>query len=414
VGGVGGAWRAGVPSGSRAAAGELTMGLRVVVVDDNPHVRWDGRVHPVNATFHRFLAGILDVPGGPVSSIVHCVPLRDAASPPPTLPLDPRLEVVGTAPFDGIAGYLRGAPHLVRRNARILRPVIASADLVWIKVPASNAPLAAWLAWRAGVPRFGYVAGSARAVARGRGLGLAAQAVGLAWDLAGRVAGGRHRVVVGEDLLSGRGIVTSLVEPDEIRAVAGAPWPAIPWRLRLAWAGRLAPGKGLETLLDALAALAASEPDGHRTELVIIGDGPARADLEARGSALGVADRIHWLGYVADRATYLDALATCDLFVFPSPAEGFPKVILDAMAVGLPVVAKRSGQVGRLIEARLIEGAGDTAADVATSVRALRDADADHLRSRRDEATAFVSAHTRPAETQRLADRIGLVARRDR
>ncbi|HEY8990009.1 MAG TPA: hypothetical protein VIM39_13370, partial [Candidatus Limnocylindrales bacterium] len=154
------------------------MGIRVVIIDDNPHVRWEGRVYPVNATFHRFLAGVLDVPGAPVASIVHCVPLEQASAPPATLPLDPRLEVVGTAPFQGIGGYLRHAPGLVRRNARILRPVIASADLVWIKVPASNAPLAGWLAWRAGVPRFGYVAGSALAVARGRGLSLPARAVG--------------------------------------------------------------------------------------------------------------------------------------------------------------------------------------------------------------------------------------------
>ncbi|MEO5941427.1 MAG: glycosyltransferase, partial [Candidatus Limnocylindrales bacterium] len=302
------------------------MGIRVVVVDDNPHVSWDGRVYPVNATFHRFLAAVLDVPGGPVASIVHCVPLRAAASAPATLPLDPRLEVVGTAPFEGIEGYLRHVSQLVRRNARTLRPVIASADLVWLKVPASNAPLAAWLAWRAGVPRFGYVAGSARAVARGRRLGLGAQAVGLAYDLAGRVAGGRHRIVVGRGIVHGRGIVTSLVVPGEIRDVGDGPWPASPARLRLAWAGRVAPGKGLEVLLDALALLVADEADGRHVELVMIGDGPARASLEARAIALGVADRIEWLGYVADRKPYMKALASCDLFVFPSPAEGFPKV----------------------------------------------------------------------------------------
>ena len=218
------------------------MGLRVVVIDDNPHVSWDGLVYPVNATFHRFLAAVLDVPGAPVASIVHCLPLSPASEPPATLPLDPRLEVVATAPFDGIVGYLRHAPGMLRRNAAILRPVIASADLVWIKLPASNGPLAAWLASRAGVPRFGYVAGSALAVARGRGLGLSAQAVGFAYDLAGRLAGGRQRVVVGRGIAGGRGIVTSLVDASEIRDVEATAWPAIPWRLRLAWAGRLAPG----------------------------------------------------------------------------------------------------------------------------------------------------------------------------
>ncbi len=382
------------------------MGIRVVVVDDNPHVRWDGRVYPVNATFHRFLAGVLDVPGAPVAFIVHCVPLRDASEPPATLPLDPRLEVVGTAPFEGIGGYLRQAPALLRWNARILRPVIASADLVWIKVPASNALLAGWLAWRAGVPRFGYVAGSARAVARGRRMGLGAQAVGLAYDLAGRVAGGRRRIVVGRGIVDDSGIVTSLVEPEEIRDVSGAPWPAIPWRLRLAWAGRLAHGKGLEVLLDALAILVAGEAEGHRFELVLLGDGPARGSLEARAIQLGVADRIHWLGYIADRATYLDALGSCDLFVFPSPAEGFPKVIFDAMAVGLPVRASASGAIAALADAGLVGRlARDRPADVAAAIRRLAESPLEGVRLRQA-GHPFAQAHTRAAEASRLVARL--------
>ncbi len=381
------------------------MGIRVVVVDDNPHVHWEGRVYPINATFHRFLAGVLDVPGAPVASVVHCVPLRDASAQPATLPLDPRLEVVGTAPFEGIAGFLHRAPALLRRNTAILRPVIASADLVWIKVPASNAPLAGWLAWRARAPRFGYVAGSALAVARGRGLGVTARAVGVAYDLAGRLAAGRHRIVVGRGIVDGDGVVTSLIEPDEIRDTSGASWPAIPWRLRLAWAGRLAMGKGLEVLLDALALLVKGEEPGHRVELVIVGDGPERAALEARAARLGVGDRIHWLGYVADRSTYLDALAACDVFAFPSPAEGFPKVILDAMAVGLPVVATLVGQLQPLATKRVIEAAasGDADALAAAIVRLTGSAE---LAGRLTTAgRAFAEAHTRTAETARLVDR---------
>ena len=378
------------------------MGIRVVVIDDNPHVRWEGRVYPVNATFHRFLAGVLDVPGAPVASIVHCVPLREARAAPATLPLDPRLEVIGTAPFDGIGGFVRRAPSLVRANTAVLRPVIASADLVWIKVPASNALLAGWLAWRARVPRFGYVAGSALAVARGRGLGLPAQAVGLLYDVAGRLAGGRQRIVVGRGIVDGGGIVTSLVEPDEIRDVSDAPWPAIPWRLRLAWAGRLAQGKGLEVLIDALALLVADEKEGHRVELVILGDGPARESLEARAGRLGIGDRIHWLGYVADRATYLDALASCDLFVFPSPAEGFPKVILDAMAVGLPVLASGAGSLAEIADAGIVGRiAVERPAEVAKAVGILSASlpEGDRLRRK---GHRFAAAHTRSGEATRL------------
>jgi glycosyltransferase involved in cell wall biosynthesis len=376
------------------------MGIRVVVVDDNPHVRWEGRIYPVNATFHRFLAGILDVPGAPVASIVHCVPLEEASAQPATLALDPRLEVVGTAPFRGIGGYLRHAPGLVRRNARILRPVVASADLVWIKVPASNAMLAGWLAWRAGVPRFGYVAGSALAVAQGRGLSLPAQAMGLAYDVAGRLAGGRHRIVVGEGLVVGDGIVTSLVEPDEIRNMSEAPWPAIPWRLRLGWAGRLARGKGLEVLLDAVALLVAREEAAHRVELVLIGDGPARSSLEARAAKLGIGERIHWLGYVADRATYMDALTSCDLFVFPSPAEGFPKVILDAMAVGLPVVATPSGALADAGDRLVAVGPGDPSALARAISRLVAEPERAH--QLRAAGWTFAATHTRQAEATRL------------
>jgi glycosyltransferase involved in cell wall biosynthesis len=338
--------------------------------------------------------------------------LRAADAPPATLPLDPRLEVVGTTPFAGIQGYLRHAPAIVRRNARILRPHIASADLVWIKVPGSNGPLAGWLARRAGVPRFGYVAGSALAVARGRGMSLPSQAVGFGYDVAGRLAGGGHRIVVGADLVAGSGIVTSLVEPHEIRDAGAAPWPAIPWRLRLAWAGRLAPGKGLEVLLDALGLLVAREEAGNRVEIVIVGDGPARPSLEARAANLGIGDRIHWLGYVADRATYLDALASCDLFVFPSPAEGFPKVILDAMAVGLPVVTMPSGELRALADAGVVERLpSGRPRDVASTVSRLGGSRAAGERIRLAGAR-FISAHTKPAEAARLVTRMVTFASR--
>lgn len=388
------------------------MGIRLVVLDDNPHVTWDGRTYPVNATFHRFLAALLDIEGAPVASIVHVVPLRAADAPPGTLPLDPRIRVVGSAPFDGIAGYLRHMPAMLRANRPILRRAIADADLAWLKVPASNAPLAAALARAVGVPRFGYVAGSAAEVAAGQGRsginGVGARLVGMGYDVAGRVASiGGDRVVVGREL-DGSGIVTSLVEPGEIRDRDGAPWPAIPWRLRMAWAGRLAPGKGLEALLEALALLAAAEAPGDRVELVLLGDGPAHGALEARAAALGIGERIHWLGYVADRPTYLDALATCDVFVFPSPAEGFPKVVLDAMAVGLPVVARPSGSLAQLGPDRLerIAAEAPTAVPAAIAEAVLRlVARPERATDARSAGRAFVAAHTRQAETTRLVER---------
>lgn len=389
------------------------MGIRVAVVDDNPHLAWDGRVYPANATFHRFLVAVLEVSGPAgrplVDRIDHCVPLRPASEAPPTLPLDPRLNVVGTAPFDGIAGYLRHAPTIVRRNAATLRPMIRAADLVWLKVPASNAPLAATLARLAGVPRFGYVAGSAADVVAGQRRGglarIGAGMVGRAYDGLGRLSSiGGDRVVVGRRLAGG-GIVTSLVETAEIRSTRSRTWPHEAGHLRLAWAGRLVDGKGVDRLLSGLAIMAAAPASGAGgIRLTVIGDGPARPSLEQYAARLGVADRVEWRGFIADRVPYLDVLAAADVFVFPSPAEGFPKVVLDAMAAGLPVLATPTGALGEAIAAGAVARIPSDGAGIAATIDLLV-ADPDRALVLRRAGTELVTAHTRSAEAARLVDR---------
>jgi glycosyltransferase involved in cell wall biosynthesis len=390
------------------------VGIRLVVVDDNPHVRWQGRIYPVNATFHRFLAGLLDVPGAPVASIVHCVPLRDAETAPATLPIDERFEVVGTVPFDGIEGYLRHAPALLRANRPILRAAIADAHLVMIKVPASNAALAAALAARARVARFGWVAGSARAVAGARwagARGVIAAAIGVAYDVGGRAAMiGGYRVVVGADLVRsdgkpGVGIVASLVEPDEIRALRGDTWPATTDVVRVAWAGRVVRGKGLEALIDTTGRLASWNRPG-RIELDVLGDGPARIALETAAGSRLETSTIRWHGYVADRRAYLDILGSADVFVFPSPAEGFPKVILDAMAAGLPVLAHPAGELAPVVDAGVVGTIGSIdAASIEAALTRLVQAP-QTARGLERAGRLFVTAHTRQAEADRLVGRL--------
>jgi hypothetical protein len=380
------------------------VGIRLVVVDDNPHLAWQGRVHPANATFERFVAAVLDVPGAPVAAITSIVPLRPATAAPAGEPLDPRIAVVGSAPFDGIAGYLRNLPSMLARNRPTLRRTMADADLLWLKVPASNAALAGAIAARTDLPRFIWVAGSAAAVASARydgAAGLGARAVGTGYDLVGQLAGaGGRRLVVGEGVVDGDGIVASLVEPSELRDPGGRPWPpgseTIP--ARLAWAGRLAAGKGLEALLEAVAA------DSGLT-LDLLGDGPERARLEALAATSGAADRISFAGHIADRHAYLDRLAAADAFVFPSPAEGFPKVVLDALAIGLPVLATRAGGLEELVRADLVEPIdAPEAGAIAAAWGRLREA-GPTVAQRAHRGHAFAAQHTRPAEAARLVAR---------
>lgn len=96
---------------------------------------------------------------------------------------------------------------------------------------------------------------------------------------------------------------------------------------------RLHPQKGLAHLLHAVPQVLAHIPTAH---FLIAGTGELRAELEAQTQQLGITNQVHFLG---ERRDVPDLLAGLDLFVLPSLWEGMPNVVLEAMAVGLPVVA---------------------------------------------------------------------------
>jgi glycosyltransferase involved in cell wall biosynthesis len=100
----------------------------------------------------------------------------------------------------------------------------------------------------------------------------------------------------------------------------------------------------------------------------------------------------------------MDALASCDLFVFPSPAEGFPKVVLDAMAAGLPVVATASGELADPGRRGLIEPTAPNGAAVAAAIERLA-ALPERAVNLRNAGTTFARAHTGAAEAARLVAR---------
>ncbi len=100
---------------------------------------------------------------------------------------------------------------------------------------------------------------------------------------------------------------------------------------------RLAWKKGVRHLVDAAPRLLEAVPDAH---VVIAGDGDLRAELVAQTRALGVEGRVTFLG---TRRDPLDLLRASDVFVMPSVVEGMSNALLEAMALGLPVVATEVG-----------------------------------------------------------------------
>ena len=106
---------------------------------------------------------------------------------------------------------------------------------------------------------------------------------------------------------------------------------------------QLRPGKGVETLIDALPAAHARHPE---MQLVIVGDGPLRGALEAQAEGHGVGAAVHFLGEHANPAAVLRA---SDIFVLPSWAESFPYVILEAMSDGVPILATDVGGIAEAV-----------------------------------------------------------------
>lgn len=96
-------------------------------------------------------------------------------------------------------------------------------------------------------------------------------------------------------------------------------------------AGRLAPQKDPLTAVRAFAEL----PAGLGARLVWLGDGQLRSQLMQEISRLGVGDRVSMPGHVADITPYL---ARADLFLLTSRYEGYPAVLVEAVAAGVPVV----------------------------------------------------------------------------
>lgn len=137
----------------------------------------------------------------------------------------------------------------------------------------------------------------------------------FARDKANAIAGGKRALTIPLPALE-----------DDI----AAPLP-LPNRKTIVAAGRLVPEKGFRDLIDAFAAL--NDPVAR---LVIVGAGPAEQALRARVRWHRMDDRVRFPGYAQDIRSWLDVAR---IVVLPSHFEGYPAVLVEALAAGRPIVA---------------------------------------------------------------------------
>lgn len=142
------------------------------------------------------------------------------------------------------------------------------------------------------------------------------------------------------------------------------PWPVF------AVLGRLEPVKGQDYLLDCVALC---RDQGVEINALLIGDGPDRNALEQKVSELNLSDRVRFAGF---RRDVPQLLAGINALVIPSRWEGLPMALLEAMALGQPVIAHAVGGIADVIEQHqqgILVAAGEQSAMVAALTRLAND-----------------------------------------
>ncbi len=242
-----------------------------------------------------------------------------------------------------LAGHLAYLPAAARVAAIVEREGIERVHGAWAHFPASTA----WLAARLAHARFSMSAHAGADLYRTqaflaekvRAADFVNACVRSNADMLERLAGvpGRvHHIYHGVDL-------------ERFGASARAP-DAEPLLLSV---GRLATAKGFDVAIRALARLAARP--GGAPELVIVGDGPQRERLEALALELGVHARVTFAGTLEHDAL-LPLYRRCWVLLAPSRVlangrrDGIPNVVVEAMAMGVPVIGTDATGIGEIVE----------------------------------------------------------------
>ncbi len=231
---------------------------------------------------------------------------------------------------------------------RNLRRWLASneTDLAYVSMLKHDAYVALGEGMRKGFP----------VVLRPEGAGATGDLAWQAWGRFGKQIAAR--CLRAEAVVSiSRGVTRELIDagydPSKVVEIPnGVPVPAVSWHRRVGWraapraifVGRLAREKGLDVLLNAWPKVLSTFPTAR---LALVGDGPERLSLDAQIQRLNLTSSVTLAGPSADPT---DLLRGSDLFLLPSREEGMSVALLEAMALGLPLVTTSISGNRRLIQ----------------------------------------------------------------
>jgi glycosyltransferase involved in cell wall biosynthesis len=214
--------------------------------------------------------------------------------------------------------------------------------------PFYNGAGARWLSKRTGVPyaiEIHHIVGYPVASSCAEWFGRVLSRLCLPWDAKGcsrvrTVNQSVRNTLVSWGVPSGK---VDVVPSFYLDADVFKPDMLAPKQWDIAFCARLVANKGLDDVLEAVKLLPSAT-------LLVIGDGPLRSSFEKQAKRLGIASRVTFAGWLPSREAVVSALHAARVFVMASRSEGGPRVALEAMACGLPVVATRVGVMPEVIE----------------------------------------------------------------
>lgn len=358
--------------------------------------------------FGKYLASMIDA----FDKVILLCKVRQAPPAEGFYPVGaPNLEIIETPAWPTELGSIAAQPAVFLASLKLAR----RADVIHARMPDWTGVTGALAARLVGTPCFHQIIGDTWSLAKTIpltkhfGLGIPLRAALFLYDLSerlvsrgamvfaqGKPAYDRHHAASERYLILSTahkaadiGEVREKFKGQEFQILA---------------VGRLQSVKNHQLLIRALAVLRRRDP---RWRLRIIGEGPKRAELEELVASLGLGDAVELPGLLSHGSELWRAYDEADLFVMCSVSEGTPKVVLEAMARGCPVVAAPVGGVATAVtdeERGLLFPSDDLDALVAAIERMSSDAD---LRLKCQKAAIeFSASHSLEASTKSTLERV--------
>lgn len=267
------------------------------------------------------------------------------------------IEVIRLPGWRSIAGSLPFVLFSFKKMLHKALELVEKSDVVWMRVPSIVALFFWWAAKKKKKPLITHVVGNVllaprRPVYRGVRR-LFAYGFSYVLHILTRfmrrygitlTAGGQLRDLLSTRLYPAYVLDDVLLVEEDIHPPKRSKNPS-----QILFVGRFDYGKGINILIDAIGSLRNELPDIH---LRMVGDGPLVEEAKKQVSELGLEDNIELVGFISANGPLQKIYTQADIFVLPSDTypEGFPRVIHEAWAAGLPVVATRMAGIPYRVE----------------------------------------------------------------